>query len=237
MKNPVICGNCSTENPIYSHICSGCKHFLRDKIVNIDLWETILQLLESPGKAFQKIILAENKNFIVFLTFLFALRLFILSRFLSLPFFSETESTTELLTGYIIALSTATLFLILFSWIAALILNKLEYSVRFRDNYSLLVFSNIPNIISVVLLFPIELIVFGEYLFSNNPNPFQVKPLFAYILLVFEVGVFLWSLILIKISSRTLTGSRVISFIMSIIYSICLIGLLIVMANTIFFIV
>lgn len=235
MKNPVICSNCSTENPFYSYVCSGCKHFLRDKIVNIDLWETIIQLLESPCKAFQKIILAENKNFIVFLTLFYVLRLFIVSRFLSLPFFSETESTTSLLTGYIIVLFTTTCFLLLFAWITALLLNKFEYSIRFRDNYSLLVYSNIPNIISLVLLFPIELIIFGEYLFSNNPNPFQVKPFFAYVLLIFEIGVFIWSLILIQVSFRTLTGSRIIGLLILVIYSICLIGLLIILANILFF--
>lgn len=235
MKNPVICSNCSTENPSYSYVCSGCKHFLRDKIVNIDLWETIIQLLESPGKAFQKIVLAENKNFIVFLTLFYVLRLFIVSRFLSLPFFTETESTKSLLTGYIIVLFTTTCFLLLFAWITALFLNKFEYSIRFRDNYSLLVYSNIPNIISLVLLFPIELIIFGEYLFSNNPNPFQVKPFFAYVLLIFEIGVFIWSLILIQVSFRTLTGSRIIGLLILVIYSICLIGLLIILANILFF--
>ncbi len=234
MKNSIKCKNCSTDNPSYSHICSACKHYLRDKIVNIDFWETVTKLLESPATALQKVILAEHKNFVIFLTFLFALRLLVLSRFLSLPFSSETVSTTSVITGYTIVLVTTTFFMVLFALITTLLIKK-EYGVRFRDIYSLLVYSNTPNIISLVLLFPIELVIFGEYLFSNNPNPFQVKPFYAYFLLLFETGIIIWSLLLIYISYTTLTGSRAISILISFSYSICLFGILLILANTIFF--
>src|ERR1039458_8374525 len=92
MKNVIICKSCSTENPYYEVICSNCHSFLRDRIFNIDLWKTIEQLIETPVKAFRRIIQSEHKNFIS-LIFIFAVfKLFISSIFISLVLFKNEQA-------------------------------------------------------------------------------------------------------------------------------------------------
>lgn len=236
MNNSVICKNCSTENPLYSHTCTNCKYFIRDKISNIDIWETIGLLIELPSKAFLKIIYAEHKNFIVFLTILFSLRILILSRFVSLLFPDSDIATTPLIFSYSIALISVLILLVCISLITAVILNKKDFKVRFRDLYSLNIFSNVPNLFAVIILFPVELIVLGEYLFSNNPNPFQVKSTFAILLLAFETGMILWSVVLNFKSNFTLTANYSLSLILTAVNQLLLIGLILALSQTIFFI-
>ncbi|NOX19606.1 MAG: hypothetical protein GXO87_15160, partial [Chlorobi bacterium] len=63
MKNNVICKNCGAENPFYLLTCKSCNAYIRDKVSNINLWEIIWKLIETPVEAFRQIIYAEHKNF------------------------------------------------------------------------------------------------------------------------------------------------------------------------------
>jgi hypothetical protein len=235
MKNGVICKNCSSENPIHTHICSNCKYFFRDRVYNINIWETVEQIIEAPGKAFLKIVYSEHKNFIVFLSFLLGLRILVLSRFVSVPISNLTISTTPLILSYLISLSSIVILFLLSSSIIMYILNKTGYKVRFRDIYTLNIYSNIPNLFAVIILLPIELIVFGDYLFSNNPNPFQVKPTIAYILSSIEFGMLIWAFILNVIALNVLTRDKKLSASIAIGQIIITLLLILTLANTIFF--
>ncbi len=236
MKNAVVCKNCSAENSIYTHTCTSCKYFIRDRVSNIDIWETIGSLIESPSAAFKKIILSEHKNFIVFLSILFALRILILSRFVSLILSESARSTTPLIISYLIVLSSVTVLFVLISAFISFILNKKDYKVRFRDIYSLNIYSTVPNLFAVVILFPIELIVFGDYLFSNNPNPFQVKATIAYLLFSVELGMILWSIVLNYKANYALTANKSLSLNITAINYLLMIALIIILAVTVFFI-
>lgn len=235
MKNSVKCKNCSTENPNFAHICSNCKYFLRDRVSNIDIWETIGLLIESPSKAFYKIINSENKNFIIFITLLLAVRIMVLSRFISLVLKDNAESTTALFLVYLISLTSFVFVLSVFTMLSSLFLNKNSFIVRQKDIYSLAVYSGIPHIFAVVLLLPIELIVFGDYLFSNNPNPFQIKSTIAYIFLALEVGIILWSIFLNFISYSVLTLSKRISSLLVVFLISLLTILCVILSNFLFF--
>jgi hypothetical protein len=234
MKNPVICKNCSAENPLYSHICSNCKHFLRDKISNIDIWETISGIIESPSNAFQKIILSEHKNFIVFITLILAVRILILSRFVSVPFSKSAIPELPIFLIYLIVLFAFAILLIIISLLTSFILNKIDFRTRFRDIYTLNVFSQMPNLFSVITLFPIELIVFGNYLFSNNPYPFQVKGTISFLLIGFEIGIIGWSLVLNYLAMYTVTRNKTAGLIISLISSIIILLLIIILATVLF---
>jgi hypothetical protein len=48
----------------------------------------------------------------------------------------------------------------------------------------------------LVVLFPIELIIFGDYIFSLNPSPFVIKEMIAYTLFTVESLLILWSVFL-----------------------------------------
>lgn len=236
MKNAVICKNCAAENSIYTHICTSCKYFIRDRVSNIDIWETIGSIIESPLIAFKKIVFSEHKNFIVFLSIFFALRILILSRFVSLVLAESAISTTPLIISYLIVLSSVIVLFVLISALVSFILNKKDYKVRFRDIYSLNIYSTIPNLFAVVILFPIEIIVFGDYLFSNNPNPFQVKTTIAYLLFSVELGMILWSIVLNYKANYTLTSNKSLSLSIIALNYFLIIALIIILAVTVFFI-
>lgn len=234
MKNSVTCNNCSAENPPYNHICTKCKYYFRDKVSNIDIWETIGLIIESPAKAFQRIIFSENKNFIVFLTLFFSLRILILSRFVNSVLVSSTFTETSLILSYGVVLIGSVLTIIFGFVLIFILLKKMDYNIRLRDIYATYIYSNIPNLFALAILFPIELIIFGDYLFSNNPSPFLLKPIFAYILVGFEIGLIVWSIILNYISFKVLTGNIQASIIITTSVNILLAGLIIAFAKFIF---
>jgi hypothetical protein len=74
----------------------------------------------------------------------------------------------------------------------------------------------VPIAISVVLVFPVEVAVFGKFLFDQNPPP-QVIDYAAYVTLVaMDAILALWSLVLmcvgIQVTHRMTWGRAFVSF-------------------------
>lgn len=218
MKNVLVCKNCASENTFYNFVCTKCNAILRERVVNIDLWHTQNLLLDSPGKAFLKIIQAEHKNFIFFLGFLIALKVFISSIILSEQMFNTSGSILLLL---FLSLGAVPVFIIIASYLLKYSLKPFHVKTRFNDDYSIVTYSFIPYIYALVFLFPVEVTLFGEYLFSNNPSPFELKLIPAYVLAGLESLMALWSIVLLFFAAKTASHSNIYS----IIYSL-LIGLL-----------
>lgn len=216
MKNVQLCPNCNSENPIYKYNCVNCKAFLRTRIVNIDLWHTISLLLESPIIAFRKIIEAEHKNYIIFLNSLIGIKLFLFAVILNS--FKEINSVgSEYFfanLGLIIGIS----FLLLI--IAAYLLTKINQVFglgnRFRDNYSIIVYSFLPLLMSLVILSPVHYALFGPYWFTYNPPPYIVKPLAAYVLLFIEGLLLLWSFFMTIFANYAQTKNKLYSVVSAI---------------------
>jgi hypothetical protein len=59
---------------------------------------------------------------------------------------------------------------------------------------ALIIYSQIPVLFGLFILFPLELVIFGDYLFTLNPTPFVIKGNIAYFFLVLEIGLILWSI-------------------------------------------
>ncbi len=218
MKNSVICHNCQTENPFYNLVCKNCKSYIRERIYNIDLGNIIARLIESPASGFKTIIFSEHKNFLVFIIFLSVLKFEIDSVFISLFFKNEIISLSNFAVGYLgLVLILVTVFL-LFSYIVALLNKKTGYATRVMDNFSIYSYSLLPHIFALVVLFPLELVMFGEYLFSTNPSPFAIKEFIAYTLLILELLIVIWSLFLTIMANYTQTKNLLYSIIISIIF-------------------
>lgn len=210
-----VCPNCSFENPQYAYLCKECGYFLRERVYNINLWETISNLIDSPFQTFQKIIFSEHKNFIIPLTFFIALKYFIISRFVSLPFIDTAEVTVSWFVSLLIVLAGIILLFSVITYGLNIFYRTKNLQFRFRDTYSLLVYANIPLILSLLILFPAELVLFGKSLFSNNPYPFQINPLTAYIFLGIEALVFIWSLFLFWTGFYVQTSSKGYSWLLT----------------------
>jgi hypothetical protein len=97
---------------------------------------------------------------------------------------------------FLIIFSTLLAMVLIFVLVLTLLNNFLGLNTRFRDNLSILVYSLIPHVFALILLFTVELTVFGGSLFSNNPSPFSVKEFLAYTFLAFEGIIVVWGIIL-----------------------------------------
>jgi hypothetical protein len=219
MKNVIICKSCSAENPYYEVICSNCHSYLKERIFNIDLWHTIEELIETPVKAFRRIIQSEHKNFISLMFILAAFKLFISSIFISLALFKNERAIDYFITRYFyFAGGILVLFLIL-SILLLLIIKSGGVKTRFKDIFSILTYAMMPYSFAAVILFPVEIIIFGEYLFSVNPSPYIIKSTLAWILTGVEILLILWSLFLIGSGIFAQTKSFKFSFISSVVLS------------------
>ncbi len=196
MKNIVTCPNCSSENPYYKLTCSNCNSFIRDRISNLDLWNITGMLIESPVKAFQQIIYSDHKNFIFFILFFVSIKFLINARFISLLTIGRFTTATSLPVSFILILSFLVAALVLFAIIFTRINLSSGFSTRFTDIFSIGIYSQLPHAFGLVVLFPIELIIFGDYIFSLNPSPFVIKEIIAYTLFTVESLLILWSVFL-----------------------------------------
>ena len=197
MRNSVTCPNCKSENQFYNSVCSRCKFYLRDKIYNIDLWTVISSLIDSPAKAFRTIIFSEHKNFIFFILFFVSIKYLINARFISMVSVGEFQSTIGLQYSYLIILGIIIIYFFLFSFVYKLSGKLNEINIRFKDTFALLIYSQIPLLLGLIVLFPLELVILGDYLFSMNPTPFIIKGSIIYFFLAIEIGLVLWSTFLV----------------------------------------
>ena len=196
MKNIVTCPNCSSENPYYKLNCSNCNSFIRDRISNLDLWNITGMLIDSPVKAFKQIIYSDHKNFIFFILFFVSIKFLINARFISLFTIGRFTTTTNLPVSFILILSFLVVAMVLFAFIFTRINSSSGFSTRFKDIFSIVTYSQLPHVFGLAVLFPIELIIFGDYIFSLNPSPFVIKETIAYTLFTIELLLILWSVFL-----------------------------------------
>lgn len=214
----ITCNKCSTVNPLYTSICINCKSYLRERVVNIDLWKTIGLLIEDPSSAFRQIIFAENKNFIIFITLFIALKNLLITRFLSVPFLGKEGVSTSFIISYLIILTYTLLLFIGFTFLQKIYFKRLKTILRVKDIYASNVYAFVPFVIGLFLIFPIELVVLGGDIFSNNPTPFQIKPTVSYLLAGFEVFTFIWSVVLLNKSIRFVSGKILTPILLTVLF-------------------
>lgn len=201
MKKVLICHNCGTENPFHNLICTKCNAFLRTKIANIDLWDTLWKLLDSPIKTAENIIHAEHKNFVITILVFTGIEIGI--SFLVL--FNALHVLNDVIENSLTFISLTGLYFIgllcFISFLITALNNKLGLQNRFKDNLALYSFSFLPIVITLVILTPIQIALYGTYWFTFNPSPLIFKPLATYILFFIEGLFYLWSVFLIVTST------------------------------------
>lgn len=229
MKNIIICKSCNTENPYFGFTCTQCNSYLRERVVNIDLWSTMGKIVESPVKAFSGIIHAEHKNFIFFIYSLFAFKFFINALLISDPLFGSIKLLERTSLLLLASVAVPLLIILLFSWLIKKNTGIFKLRTRFKDNFSILIYSLLPNAVALVFFLPVELVLFGSALFISNPSPFILKPNPAWAMTVLELLMILWSAILTGLALYSYTRSRLYSFISASIFHILIWGTLYLM--------
>lgn len=234
MKNSLTCPKCSKENPFYNTVCSDCKTYLRDKVYNIDLFSTTASLVDNPSGAFRSIVFSEHKNFVLFLVIFIALKQVINARFISLLTVGEFSSTTGLFISYSILLSVLLIFFVLYSLALKEVGRLIEFEIRAKDAFAVIIYSQIPLAVAFIVLFPLEFIIFGDYLFSINPSPFVIKEMAAYVFFIVECLVILWSVFLSYWAFYIISKNRIFGIINTLVFNLILGALLILTSVFIF---
>ena len=226
MINSVSCPNCKAENPFYNTICSSCKTYLRDRVYNLDLWALVSSIIESPSKAFRTVIFSEHKNFIFFILLFLSLKYLINARFVSMISIGDFQSSVGLQISYLIILACTIIFFLSFSYLYNFFAKSNNISLRFKDTFALIIYSQIPLLFGLIILFSLELVIFGDYLFSINPTPFTIKSLISYLFLLLEIGIILWSIFLLFKAFRTQSHNFFFSLTATVIFFVLLSSLL-----------
>ncbi|MBN1300281.1 MAG: YIP1 family protein [Melioribacteraceae bacterium] len=204
--------------------CTKCGAILRSRVVNIDLWSTIWQLVEFPRKAFENIVHAEHKNFIVFLVLLAGVKVFIISNFISNLILPSNNTDSNTLLNILISLGYVPALLFIIAVILKFILRLLNVNTRIKDNFSILIYANVPLILALLILFPIEYGIFGGYWISFNPSPFLIKFNSALIISGLELLFLIWQVILVTTALYVQTRSILFSIFAAIIVDVFLIA-------------
>ncbi len=196
------CPVCQTSNDDFAIICRSCGGYLQNRVPNLNLFETMWSVFDSPVKAFRRIGLAEHKNHAVLLFGVFG----IACAFTLLWLFRWGEFFDSLLT--LIAWGTvlgAAFGIALHPVVAGThwIVAKLLGSRRgYREALGVTAYALSPIVLSVVLILPIELLTFGIYLFTSNPHPYALNPVSYVVLLGLDVAAGLWSVVLLAVGTR-----------------------------------
>jgi len=216
LKNTAKCSNCGAENPIYRLTCFECGSYLRERVVNIDFWKTLGTLLYEPTTALKKNIFAEHKNFVSVLLLIASIKVILISAFVSNYFNTPLFSYTHIFFASSILLLISILLIFVLASFITLLNNVFGLLTRFKDNLSLLTYSFIPIIISLIILTPIEYAIFGKYWFVHNPSPFFIDYFTGYILTGIEVLMFLWTILLFAAGIYVQSKNKFYSIIVSI---------------------
>lgn len=216
MKNSIYCPNCNSENNFHSFNCSSCGSLLRERVVNIDLWSTIWKIIETPSKAFGKIIHAENKNYTFILALLFSLKLTFNSFFIKSLFGINVDYQNNLGLNLLIGLSSFLFLFIIIALVQKLILKSFGINTRFKDNFAAFVYSSIPILLALFVFFPVEYALFGKYWLFFNPSPYLIKTTAAYVFTGMEFLIYVWMFLLFALLGFVQSKSKIYSLLFSV---------------------
>ncbi|MEW6060547.1 MAG: Yip1 family protein [Bacteroidota bacterium] len=198
----------------------------------LDFFATLWLIVETPTDAFKKIILAEHKNYVLFL----GMFLGIASAF-ALMWAKKSGDNFDnlfpvLLVGTFLGLSICIPLFYLLTGVVYGLSKVFGGKGNFRETYGVIGWSLVPIMLSVVFILPLELATLGLLMFSTNPNAYEVKPMVTSVLLGLDGLFAAWSILLaaigVAMSHRinivlggliVLVGSSVVAYISYFLYS------------------
>jgi len=199
---------CGTENDDLAVVCTSCKGYIQAKVDTLDLFHTMWGLMESPSTTFRRIALAGTKNYAILLTVAFGVAMAYGLLWHGNYGVREPQLTTILGMGLLAGPVLGVIAFVVLSRLIRLLSPLGGRKISARNGFALLAYSGVPVVMTLVVLFPIEIAVFGVYLFDVNPPPLVLNPL-AYIVLVGLDGIAaVWSAVLLGIGIRVMAGSR-----------------------------
>ena len=195
----ISCSVCAHSNDDLDTICASCGSFIQDRIPNLDFFATLWELVESPNKAFHRIIRAEHKNYVLFLMFFLG----IAAAFTLLWARHAGNEFDNLLyivlLGFVLGLGMTYPVGLALVFVLHWFMKLLGGRGVLKNTYAVLGWSLMPIMLSVVIVLPIELAAIGLRLFSTNPSPMEIKPVVFIVLFAFEMFAIAWSMSLARV--------------------------------------
>jgi hypothetical protein len=198
----IECSICNTKNNHLATICPNCGGFLQTKVDNINLFETMWQLIESPVKAFKNIAISKHKNYIQLMGVLSGIDLsFLLISYLNLS--NKMENPFSILIyGTVCGCLFGVLLISILSISVISIVKFLKANTSFKNIWSVISFSFLPFVFSLILI-PLRLSTFGASYYGSNPSPTLINPFVYYLYFIIEALLIAWFVILFIIGIKT----------------------------------
>jgi len=202
----IECSVCGHRNDDLAVLCVSCHGYLQTKVDNLDLFKTIWLLIETPGLAFKKIILANHKNYVILLSSLLGINIAFGAVWLRNlgPRFGNLFNVIS--GGTFVGIPLGIIFVALLGLLLVLEIKLLKGKARFRNAFAIIAYSSTPALLALIFVFPLEIAIFGVYFFGNNPPPMVLNPQVYIALLGFDALAILWTLLLLYNGIRVLSG-------------------------------
>jgi hypothetical protein len=230
----LLCPVCGKENDDLAVICVSCKGYLQAKVDTLDLFHTSWAVLESPQATMHRIAIARHKNYTLTLSFLFGIAFAI-----TILWFGNYGRPLGglgpvMLVAIVSGPVLGVISVLLMSIVLRITSGILGGHSSLRETLAVVAYATVPIVWSLVLVFPIEIAVFGGYFFDSNPSPLVINPVAYLGLLALDSSAVLWSWILlvhgVRVAHR-LTFPRAVFSALSIPIIACLLAVGIRMAK------
>ena len=222
----MICPICGFKNSKFSVKCESCKSFLQNPVRVLNLFETLNEIIFTPTRAIHKIIISERKNYSIFLASLFGIALTFDTFYLSKSGERIDNLAFLIFYGVVFGVVAGVLVLLLISAVVRILLTFVEEQIKFKSIFALLSYLTFPISFSIFFLLPAIFAAFGIYYFTESPKPQNFKPLQFYLFTGISLILRLYSLVLIALALKHITGSFIKGLIFTLFTSICVVILL-----------
>jgi hypothetical protein len=203
----LTCTVCGLENDSFSVKCSACGSFLQNRIPNIDLFDMLWKVIESPSKAFREIVFAEHKNFWFALMVINGIFISFTSKWL-MKIGDRYENLLDIIIRSLLdGMAYGILILPLCGLFYHLTVKALSGKANLRSSLGIFSFSLTPLLVALVVFVPIDLLTFGQFLFTANPDPYVIKPASFIALVAVKSACVVWSIVLLAVG--TTIGHRI----------------------------
>jgi hypothetical protein len=156
-------------------------------------------MIESPAKAFRKIILSEQKNYVLVIGLFLGIAASFLLMYVNTSGNSFDNLFLALLFGSVVGgMISAPLILALTVGIHG-ISRLIGGKGTIRESFGVVGWSFMPMVFIVVCILPLQLATLGLFAFSSNPTAYQVKPVVTVVLYGLEGLFILWSVLLLAV--------------------------------------
>jgi hypothetical protein len=203
----ITCAVCGTPNNDLALKCSSCRSFLQSKIDALDLFQTLWQLIESPGAAFKRIVLATHKNYVILLGSLLGVAVVYAGLWYRSLGFQFSNVLTLAATGLVVGPPVGILLALLTSVLLTQSARIFRWHASFRNMFAVVAYASVPILYSLVFIFPLEIAIFGLDFFGQNPSPMVIKPVVYVMLLSFDAMGVVWSSFLLVVGVSVAAGT------------------------------